>query len=290
MKLLLVPYFGGKYYMVNNILNIMPEHKRYLEPFGGAGSILLNKPIRYDIYNDVNQNVVTLFNVLRDKEKFEEFKRLLYLTPFSREVHKNYKKDLNKNNINSDIERSYKWYYVLRSSFSGVYGGSFAINQGLSDDIWDIFSYLNGIEKLDYIVERLRHVVIENKDFRDIFDIYVSQWDNNSIVYCDPPYVPETRKCGGYEHEMSLDDHIDLIELLIKYENQVKFILSGYANDLYKKLEDRGWQRIDFDTVCWSAGRTKTSKLKGKDNVKKYQKRVESVWINYKLQDTKELF
>ena len=119
----------------------------------------------------------------------------------------------------------------------------------------------------------------------------MSQWDNNSIVYCDPPYVPETRKTPNvYEHEMSLDDHIDLIELLIKYENQVKFILSGYANDLYKKLEDRGWQRIDFDTVCWAAGRTKTSKLKGKDNVKKYQKRVESVWINYKPQDTKELF
>ena len=290
MRLSLVPYFGGKYFMINNILNIMPEHKRYLEPFGGVGSILLNKPIRYDIYNDVNQNVVTLFNVLRDKEKFEEFKRLLYLTPFSREVHKNYKKDLNKNNINSDIERVYKWYYVLRSSFSGVYDGSFAINSGLTD-AWHIFSYLNGIDKLDYIVERLRHVVIENKDFRDIFDIYVSQWDNNSIVYCDPPYVPETRKTPNvYEYEMSLDDHIDLIELLIKYENQVKFILSGYANDLYKKLEDRGWQRIDFDTVCWAAGKTKTSKLKGNNMLKEHQKRVESVWINYKPQDTKELF
>ena len=289
MKLLLVPYFGGKYYMVNNILNIMPEHKRYLEPFGGAGSILLNKPIRHDIYNDVNQNVVTLFNVLRDKEKFEEFKRLLYLTPFSREVHKNYKKDLDNNNISSDIERAYKWYYVLRNSFSGVYGGSFAINQGLNN-AWPIFSYLNGIDKLDYIVERLRHVVIENKDFRDIFDIYVSQWDNDSIVYCDPPYVPETRKSGSYEYEMSLDDHVDLVELLIKYENQVKFILSGYANDLYKKLEDRGWQRIDFDTVCRAAGRTKTSKLKGNNMLKEHQKRVESVWINYKLQDTKELF
>jgi len=69
MKLLSVPYFGGKYYMVNNILNIMSEHKRYLEPFGGAGSILLNKPIRHDIYNDVNQNVVTLFNVLRSSLK-----------------------------------------------------------------------------------------------------------------------------------------------------------------------------------------------------------------------------
>jgi len=289
MKLLLVPYFGGKYRMVNNILNIMPEHKRYLEPFGGAGSILLNKPIRYDIYNDVNQNVVTLFNVLRDKEKFEEFKRLLYLTPFSREVHKNYKKDLDNNNISSDIERAYKWYYVLRISFSGKYDGGFAINSGLTDK-WDIFSYLNGIEKLDYIVERLRHIVIENKDFRDIFDIYISQWDTESVVYCDPPYVPETRRRGGYEYEMSLDDHIDLIELLIKYENQVKFILSGYANTLYEKLEKRGWKRIDFDTVCSAVGTTRISNLAGKGNVKKHQKRVESVWINYKLQDTKELF
>lgn len=138
MRLSLIPYFGGKQFMVNKILKIMPEHKRYLESFGGAGSVLLNKPVRYDIYNDINRNVVTLFNVLRDKEKFEEFKRLLYLTPFSREIHKNYKKDL--------------------------------------------------------------------------------------------------------------------------------------------------------DTVCFAAGTTRLSNLKGKGNVKKHQKRVESIWINYELQDTKELF
>jgi len=280
MRLSLVPYFGGKQFMVNKLLAILPEHERYIEPFGGAAALLLNKPPRYDVYNDVNSNIVTLFRVMRDKEKFDELKRLLYLTPFSREENGEYKKDLRNGTIDSDVERAYKWYYVIRTSFSGKHDGGFSVDLGLTSRR-TLMSYLNGIDKLDYIAERMRNVVIEHKDFREIFDIYISAWDDKSVCYCDPPYVPETRRGGGYECEMSLDDHADLVEMLIRYENTVKFILSGYANKLYEKLEERGWRRIDFDAVCHAAGRTRTSKMRGAGGQSKHQKRVESVWINY---------
>jgi DNA adenine methylase len=61
------PYYGGKYYMVNEILSLMPMHNCYVEVFGGSGKVLLNKPVsKVEVFNDVDNNIYNLFKVLRD--------------------------------------------------------------------------------------------------------------------------------------------------------------------------------------------------------------------------------
>src|SRR5438094_6371094 len=77
-----VKWHGGKFYLCHRIIQHFPLHHTYLEPFGGAASVLLNKPpCPVEVYNDLDQRITRLFRVLRDHG--QELQRRLSLTPYS---------------------------------------------------------------------------------------------------------------------------------------------------------------------------------------------------------------
>src|SRR3954466_3079099 len=77
-----VKWHGGKHYLQARIIDLFPQHHTYLEPFGGAASVLLNKPpSEVEVYNDLDGRITRLFRVLRDHGG--EFQRRLSLTPYS---------------------------------------------------------------------------------------------------------------------------------------------------------------------------------------------------------------
>lgn len=79
-------YPGGKVKISSWVTSFFPRHQIYVEPFGGAAGVLLNKePSPLEVYNDLNSDLVTFFSVLRDKEKAAELIRRLRLTPYARE-------------------------------------------------------------------------------------------------------------------------------------------------------------------------------------------------------------
>lgn len=79
-------YPGGKVKISSWVISFFPRHKIYVEPFGGAAGVLLNKaPSPLEVYNDLNSDLVNFFRVLRDKEKAAELIRRLKLTPYARE-------------------------------------------------------------------------------------------------------------------------------------------------------------------------------------------------------------
>lgn len=79
-------YYGGKWRLASWIISHFPKHRVYVEPFGGAASVLLRKPRSYaEIYNDLDSEVVNVFQVLRDPAQAAELEYLLRLTPFSRD-------------------------------------------------------------------------------------------------------------------------------------------------------------------------------------------------------------
>lgn len=84
---------------------------------------------------------------------------------------------------------------------------------------------------------------------------------------------------GVYKHEMTDDDHRELIDILLNHKGKV--MLSGYAHDIYLPLIEAGWTAVEFQTGCYAAGRTKATKLQSKGAVMEKQSRTEIVYINY---------
>jgi len=292
-----ITWFGGKGNIVKWILKYIPEHDFYLEPFGGGASLLFAKhKSKFEVYNDINEGLYTLFSVLRDPKKFKKLFKLVSLTPYSRCEYYYMRDKWRKREFKDEIDKAYTFWYLARTSFSGNFcqSISMAVTKSERGFSGSVSRYLSSIEDLPYIHKRIMSVQIECLDFRNCIEKYVSAWDyNNSVCYMDPPYVKSTRKKGGYEHEMTDDDHNDLVDLLIKYENKCKFILSGYPNEIYKRLEKRGWIRVTRTFGCFAVGRTRQNGALGDGAIINNEEfvREESLWMNYDIHgDQMKLF
>ena len=120
---------------------------------------------------------------------------------------------------------------------------------------------------------------IENLGRNDVLERYDRK---ETFFYLDPPYVHSTRRAGGYDHEMTDCDHRNLVDTLKNLKGKV--LLSGYANEIYDTL---GWRRMDYNVVSHAAGRVRASGLQGVGTSKEKQKRVESLWLNYEVNQLK---
>ena len=250
------------------ILVKMP-HERYVEPFGGGASILLaKKPKPVEVYNDLDRGLYDFFSVLSDPELFEQFYRRIAVLPYSRQFYNEYKKEWEEEK--DKIVRVVKWFLVVRQSFGGIFGNGW----GSSIKEAESNKWLSCIDMLPQVHARLRRIQIENADFRIILDRYDTP---KTLFYCDPPYVPGTRKAGGYTHEMTAEDQQELVSLLLRLKGKV--VLSGYNHEIYALLEQSGWIRYDFHTACHASGRTRNSGLQGKGKVLEKQSRIESLWV-----------
>lgn len=240
-------YHGGKWLLADWIISMMPKHKVYTEVFGGAASVLLQKPRSYaEVYNDKWDTVVNVFEVMRDPKMAKELKRVMELTPFARtELDKTGEIDFSK--IKSKVERAR--LTVLRSfagfgsaSTNAKYSTGFRSNSHRSRTT-PAMDWVNLPSHVDALVERLKGVTIENRDAK----IVLLQHDSpETLHYVDPPYVHSTRNMArgnaAYECELTDDDHRLLAAVLRGVKGMV--MLSGYDCPLYTELYE-GWERIE---------------------------------------------
>lgn len=253
--------------MAPKLIPMFPHHKCYVEVFGGAGNILLQKPTsKVEVFNDIDSDIYNLFRVLR--EDFDEFHRRVKYTPHSRETYHDFVKQLETET--DSVKRAAMWYSVACQSFSGIHGKSWSFAKVKNHAV----KLKNKINRLPEIVGRLREVQIENRDFESILDTYDG---TDTFFYLDPPYVLETRSAGGYANEMTTQDHQRLVSILNGIKG--KAMLSGYHHAVYDALD--GWHRHDIEVLAHSVGRSRVSGLQGEDNAKEKTKRTESVYTNF---------
>jgi DNA adenine methylase len=268
--------------MAAKILPLLPSHKQYCEPFFGGGSIFFAKqPCPRETINDLDEGVTTFFRVLRDRG--EEFIRRAQLTEYGealwRDCWRTWQAEEN------ELLRAWKWWVVARQSFSGHFGHSQGHTRTAARR-WmpeNVSKFLSAIDALPLVVERLRRTQILCGDWERAMRITDTP---DCLTYCDPPYMASTRSSGQYACEMSDADHDRLLGYLLSGEAQGMVVLGGYPNPLYERLDEAGWRRVDFQTACHAAARTRESELLGKGAALAKQPRTESVWLCPRTQRT----
>lgn len=225
------------------ILQFFPEHRVYTEAFGGAASILMRKERAQlvEVYNDLDGEIVGLFRVLRDPESAARLSYLIQTTPYSRDEF-----SLSYEPADDPVEQARRTMVRAFQGFgsdsaSGAKTG-FRAN-GNRQSAHPAKDWSNLPPAIVKFCARLAGVVIEN---RPAVEVIAQQDSPQTLHYCDPPYMPETRSRAvtrsgkGYRHEMMPEDQHRMAEALRSAQGMV--IVSGYPCELYDEMF-HGWER-----------------------------------------------
>lgn len=240
----LIRYHGGKWKLAPWIIENMPPHHTYVEPFGGGGSVLLRKPRTYaEVYNDLDGEVVNLFRVARDRG--DELRRLLAMTPFARdEFSASYEA------AEDPLEQARRM--VIRAFQGFCSAAACGEKSGFRaasarSGTTPAMDWRNYPDALIAITDRLQGVVIENRDAK----VVMAHHDREQTLhYVDPPYVHSTRTTKvnhnnprkSYRYELTDDQHEELAVFLRGLCGMV--VVSCYPSELYRRLFD-GWHCIE---------------------------------------------
>jgi DNA adenine methylase len=229
-------YYGGKARLAPWIVAHLPPHACYVEPFGGAASVLLRKaPAPCEVYNDLVGDVVGFFRVLRERpgELVEAVRR----TPFARAE------------VDAacapappgldDLERARRVYVRSWQGRHGLpaqgrMGWRFERAAAGSRTATAVAQWAD-TSRLWTVAERLRYVQLECDDALRV----IARFDGpGSLFYIDPPYPAGTRGARwattAYAHELTDADHRRLAEALRGLRGMA--VVSGYPCSLYREL------------------------------------------------------
>lgn len=188
------------------LLSLIPEHTCYVEVFGGAAAVLLNKPPSpIEVFNDIDSELVNLFEVIRDD--VDAFLRRADFLLYSRELYRRWGDDLEQHTTPEDpVERAVRFWYVVRSAFGAhpSKGWAFATRQPRNSGL----VLQNALAKIRMIHDRLKSVEIDHLDFRRCIR---NRDTPSTFLLLDPPYLDTCQYRAG---NFTLDDHRDLTEIL----------------------------------------------------------------------------
>lgn len=236
----LISYFGGKYPHLTWLLDKFPAGKyHFVDAMCGSANVALNVNYPLITINDLNDNVINLFKVLRETP--DEFTRAVYYTPFSRaELYKIFETETPA----YPVERAR--HYFTKCQLGYAANGSQNNHKGLGfeyklqpSEYYKVENWNKKLGKFPQIIEKLRGMQIENSNVLDLID----KVDHpNTLIYIDPPYLMDTRTSGKkYIHDVDKEFHQDLIDKIKKLKNAIVAI-SGYDHELYDS-ELKDWQK-----------------------------------------------
>ncbi len=227
-------YPGSKWKSADWIIQQIPKHHSYVEPYFGSGAVFFKKkPSSIETINDVDGDVINLFSVIRTQS--EDLARVVSMTPYSR---CEYDLSFQDEDVNDKLEMARRFLVKCWQ------GHGFRTNRykvGWKNDVqgreaaYAVKNWYRLPEWILEIVDRLKQVQIENRPALEVINRFKYE---NVLIYLDPPYLLSTRTAKQYKYEMTEQDHIELLEVLINHPG--KIILSGYDSELYQEFL-KGW-------------------------------------------------
>jgi DNA adenine methylase len=254
-------YAGGKFYARKLILEHVPKHSFYIEPFAGGASIFFAKTkVKNNWLNDIDKGLINCLKIIRDKPN--ELIKSLEGEIASKERHTYYKKKYQPKN---DLERAKRWFYLNRTSYSGImnmqncfwgYGDKYSMRP----EYWP--------RNILRTSDKLQGVKLTSLDF----DKVLEQAEKGSFLFIDPPYY-KADQSKFYTHAFALKDHIRLNKTLKKLSKKFYFLLT-YDNcqeirELYSwtfAIHDKEWNYTINRTDDQKNGTSKKGeRYKGKE-------------------------
>lgn len=264
-------YFGGKTSLAQRIADMLPPHRHYIEPFAGSLAVLLAKaPSGFETVNDLDRNIMTFWQVLRDQP--DELQRACALTPHSRSEYLASRKTFDDQSL-TDVERARRVWVALTQGRAGTlrptgwrhFQDPHATGSGMP-------SYLTAyVDRMRGAAARLGNVSLECRDALDVIRDYGRHPD--CLIYADPPYLGATRSSRQYLHELSREEEHRALATAL-HGCQAAVVLSGYHSPLYDELY-AGWHSHEIPAFT---GQANTN-----------GRRTEVLWSNRPLVDTLDL-
>lgn len=265
-------YAGGKFYARKLILAYIPKHEAYIEPLCGGASIFFAKEkVKNNILNDIDEELINCLIQIRDNpNKIADFLKDI---PASKEKHSFFKNEFKPKN---DIERAARWFYLNRTSYSGI--------MNMKNCYWgygDKYSMRpeNWRSHLLKVSKKLQGVKILNKDFQEI----IEKAPDGSFLFIDPPYFNRDQD-KFYTTSFTKEGHIKLMNLLKKHSNRIKFLLTyddePELRSMYswaKHILEKRWNYMIYRTD----DQTKNGDGQKKKHFKKRYKGNEIFILNY---------
>lgn len=231
-----VKWVGGKRTIIKNFLRkyIPFNYNRYIEPFVGGGAMLCHLTPKNSIINDINNELITTYKVIKNNYEKLCVKLDKYTKNHSKDFFQHIR-SIDISNLN-DIEIAARFIYLNKSCFNGMYrvnkegkfnvpmNNKFNVNLYNYDNLtnWNVFLNKNKID-------------IKNTDYIDI----LNQCVDGDFVYCDPPYDYEEKNgFVSYSKDgFDKNDQIKLCEKLKELDKKgIKWMLSNHDTTLINKL------------------------------------------------------
>ena len=273
-------WHGGKHYLAKRIIDLMPPHLHYVEPYAGGLAVLLEKDpfdVRHqwgrksyergisEVVNDIDGELTNFWRVLQDEAAFTAFRRIVEATPFSQPEWQEAEARQPAENT-PDVPAAVAFFVRCRQSRAGGFREFAPLSRNRTRRRMNeqASAWWTCVEGLPAVHERLRRVVVL---CQEALEVIRKQDGPRTLFYLDPPYLHSTRaNTDAYAYEMSEADHREMLATIKGCCGRV--MLSGYSNRLYDS-ELSGWNRHDFQI---------DNKVSG---AKSKRKMTESVWCNF---------
>jgi DNA adenine methylase len=226
------PYIGGKTRLADWIIEQLPGHTVYVEPFGGSAAVLLNKPRSHtEVFNDLDGDVVQFFEVAR--ERSNDLAKWVRRTPYSEELHQQWVQEFYAGERpDNPVERAGRFLFLRYTQYLGKYEGPSGFKRDTprtrvgASTVW-----LRVPDRVDEICNRLQGVSIQNQHFSEMIDDYDGE---DTVFYCDPPYLDR-------ENSYRVDDfdHADLAAALDGIKGYAAVSYTDRPEGLYERWAER---------------------------------------------------
>jgi len=264
-------YYGAKQRISGQIISSLPPHNAWVEAFCGSAALTLAKlPAPIEIINDQDDQIVNLFDQLRNNS--EALYRAVALTPYARAE---FERARRNETIKDPLEKARLFLVATMMTVNGTNGSthsgfSFSTSYSREDVEARVNRWKNMPERLEKVVQRLRNIRVENRDARELLDFFVDR--PATLMYLDPPYFVKR----DHTYVIDANDEAFHEELLKKcLKAKCMLLISAYESSLYDELlsREKGWVKNRI--------RTQTRDTSGKDYAK-----TEVIWENKHFVET----